>query len=675
VSELFSQALERATTRKLSAVDLLSVVDQLKAAGESELIPLLYQKWIEYNPDESLLYAIYFNYGVVLSNAKNLAGAKAALTEAIRINPDFLPPYINMGFILERLGATKDAIVQWYNVVNKLQLLNGDTLSYKTEALKQIGRVFEAAQLDANAEDVLRQSLDINPKQHEVIQHWLSLRQRQCKWPTIAPWGNITREALLEDISPLSLAIYTDDPLLQLGNAFSYCTKLNIGHSKVNFMDKHQLLRVAPKADRLRIGYLSSDLREHAIGFLTAELFELHDRERVEVFIYYCGHEVFDPIHYRIKKASDHWVDLASLSDEQAAQQIITDRIGILIDVNGYTHGARTKLLAMRPAPIIVNWLGFPGTTGSPYHNYIIADDFIIPPEHEIFYSEKVKRLPCYQPNDRKRIVAEHRVARQDMGLPENDMIYCCFNGVQKITPFTWGRWMSILEQVPASVLWLLDGGDGIQARLKELALQHGIAQERLVFASKVRNAEHLARYPLADLFLDTSPYGAHTTASDAMWMGVPILTLAGRTFASRVCGSLAKSAGLEELICTRAEDYVRLAVELGNNRTKLQEFRDRLSSGRDACVLFDTPKLVVRLEAIYAELWEDFVQDRVFRPDLSNMEIYAQIGADLDTDTAEVLSIDNYLDIYKDKLAIRDNYCFIRSDSRLWRLETVRHD
>jgi predicted O-linked N-acetylglucosamine transferase (SPINDLY family) len=662
VSELCSDPVE------LGMVDLLSLADKLNKAGDVQLVPSLYRAWIESNLGHPQLYVAYFNYSVMLSETTDRAGTKAALAECVRINPDFLPAYINMGFALERLGAIPDAILQWFQVINKLQALTSDALSYKISALKQIGRLFEAAKLTASAEDILTQSLELDPNQPEVIQHWLSLRQQQCEWPIIAPWGLITREALIKDMSPLSLAIYTDDPLLQLGNAARYCDTPHVDPLAVKFMDAHRSLCFAPTPSRLRVGYLSTDLREHAIGYLMAELFELHDRDKFEVFVYYCGHEVNDQVHQRIKAASEHWVDLTGLTDEAAAFRITSDQVGVLIDVNGHTHGARAKLLAMRPAPVIVNWLGFPGTAGSPYHNYIIADEFIIPPEHEIWYSEKVKRLPCYQPNDRKRTVADPQETRLSAGLPETGMVYCCFNGAHKITSFTWRRWMSILEQVPGSVLWLLDMNDDLKTKLQDLAARYEIAPQRLVFAPRVSNADHLARYPLADLFLDTSPYGAHTTASDALWMGVPVLTLAGRGFASRVCGSLVKSAGISELICTKAEDYVRTAVELGKDSKRLQSVRSRLREGRDACALFDTPALVTHLEAIYVELWEDIKQDKVFRPDLSNLQVYAQIGAMIDNDATELLTVDNYVSLYKDQLAARDRYCFIPPDSRLWR-------
>jgi predicted O-linked N-acetylglucosamine transferase (SPINDLY family) len=667
VAEIFSDALKRAMERTLAVTDLIGIAERLHKQGEISLAVALYRAWIENNSDNQLLHAIYFNYGVILTAANDLPAARAALAEAIRIKPDFYPPYINIGHVLDRMGAGGDAVLQWQQVVNRLGGITGEAINFKAVALKQIGRVLERGMLDSNAEEALRMGLDVDSTQLDVMQHFVSLRQRQCKWPVIAPFGQLTREKLLCGISALSLAAYTDDPLLQLANAYRYA-KLNIGKPAITFTHTHKDRLQNRKSKRLKIGYLSSDLREHAIGFLTSELYGLHDRNKVEVFLYYCGIAADDEIKERIKGTGDHWIDITPMSDEAAARKIVEDEIDILVDVNGYTNGARTKMLAMRPAPICVNWLGFPGTLGSPSHHYIIADPFIIPKESEIYYTEKVMRLPCYQPTDRKRVVSPTTPRRADASLPEDAMVFCCFNGAHKITPFTWKRWMEILKQVPGSVLWLLDSIETTNTRLKQLAAEHGVAPERVIFAAKRRNPDHLARYPLADLFLDTVPYGAHTTSSDAMWMGVPVLTLAGRSFASRVCGSLATSAGMSELVVYTPEDFVAKAVELGTNRPALQALRQKLQANRDTCVLFDTPLLVSKLEGLYAEMWKDFEKGKLPRPDLSNLDIYNDIGTTLDQDDVEMMLVPDYHGLYMEKLVEQDGYAYLRNDSRLWK-------
>ncbi len=667
-SELFSNSAAQATNKTLTVVDLLAAAANLAAAGQRDEVLELYKTWIQHNSDNPLVYAVYFNYGVVLVEASKLEEARAALGEAVRINPDFIPPYINLGLLLSRMGINNEAVVTWYQALNKLAAVNPDNLSYKATILKNVGRVFEESRLDQSAEDALRQSLELAADQRDVIEHWIILRQKQCKWPVIEPFRNVSRQHILKYISALSLASYSDDPLWQLANA-AYYAKNSIGQPLETHIDSHQKLLNKAPGERLRIGYLSSDLREHAIGFLMAELFELHNREKVEVFAYYCGIPQSDSIKVRTKAAVEHWVDLTELglSDEQAAQRMVDDKIDILVDVNGNTLSGRMRVMPMRPAPIIVNWLGFPGTTGSASHNYIIADDFIVPKESEIFYTEKVVRLPCYQPNDRKRAVSPKQPTRQEAGLPEAAMVYCSFNGTHKITPHVWRRWMSILQQVPGSVLWLLENVESVKAQLRELAKKHGVEPERLYFAPRMHVTDHLARYPLADLFLDSSPYGAHTTCSDSLWMGVPVITVPGRSFASRVCGSLVKSAGLDELVCTSGDHYVSLAVELGRNREKLLGIRRKLAANRDSCVLFNTPLLVSRLEALYAGMWRDFKNGELPRPNLANLDIYNDIGIALDRDDVEMLSVDNYLEIYRDKLAAWHRLSFMHPDGRLW--------
>ncbi|MBF0428333.1 MAG: tetratricopeptide repeat protein, partial [Magnetococcales bacterium] len=652
----------------LSLTDLIIQAGERMNSGQTDVAIELYRQWLAHNSTQPLAYAVHYNYGILLLNISDLPGAKAAFEESIRLNPDFYPPYINLGNVLERVVSPMEAAACWQRLADRLPSVNAEAIGYKTSALKQIARVLGMAE----AETALQHSLEINPHQHEAMEHWINARQLQCKWPVIEPFGSCDKRDLMKGFAPLSLAVYTDDPMLQLANA-SYFHQSEIGQPQPTFLDHHEPLRATPGA-RPRIGYLSSDLRIHAIGYLMVELFELHDRQQVEIFVYSIGPQFEDPIRQRIRNAVEHWQDLSTLSDPEAAAQILADRIEILIDVNGYTHSSRTKLLSMRPAPVIVNWLGYPGTMGSPYHQYLIADEFIIPKGHEIFYSEQVVRLPCYQPNDRKRVVAPHYPSRSESGLPEAVMVYGCFNGVKKITSYTWHLWMEILRQVPQSVLWLLFENEVAKGRLLELAALQGVAPERILFAPRLNNAEHMARYALVDLMLDSSPYGAHTTASDALWMGVPVLTYAGLSFASRVCGSLVRAAGLAELVCTTSEAFVARAVELGGNPTLLQSVRQRLRDGRDTCVLFDTPSLVSCLEKLYFSMWNDFQQNRIPRPDLTNLDIYQEIGIELDQGGVWFGTIENLTSAYLEKLLEWDRLTGLIEDKRLWNENIRRH-
>jgi predicted O-linked N-acetylglucosamine transferase (SPINDLY family) len=665
VPAMFAAALQKAAAQELSLIELLSTIEALTNARQMPLVLELYKSWIAHNPAHPALHVVHFNHGVLLSGAGDLAGAKDAFLAAIDRNKDFLPPHINLGRVLERMGAVDQAIARWYHVVNALVPVDGNAITYKTTALKLIGKVLETARLDENAEDALRLSLETYPHQREPLQHWIWLRQGQCKWPVLVPWAGLTRETLMQGFYPLSLAAYADDPLFQLGTAYHH-SKTDVGRPAIFPAGGWPAAEGAGRR-RLRIGYVSSDLRGHAVGYLTAEIYALHDREKVEIFAYYCGIKPEDATKARIRNTVDHWIEISDLDDRQAARRIIEDGIDILVDLNGYSKDGRTNLFALRPAPVIVNWLGYPGTMGSPYHHYIVADDHIIPPGHEIYYTEKVLRLPCYQPNDRQRVVAEDRPSRSEAGLPEAAMVYCCFNGTQKITGVVFECWMTILSRVPESVLWLLAATEETQERLRQRAAQRGIAPERLVFAGRKPNPEHMARFALADVLLDTWPYGAHTTASDALWMGVPVLTVSGRGFASRVCGSLVHAAGLGELVCDGFDQYVDRAVALGRDKARLRGYRERLIANRDRCTLFDTPGLVRKLEALYAEMWDDYRRGALPVPDLTNLDLYHEIGCEAETEAMGLLPLAEYHRRYRLALAYRDRFSPLPADGRLW--------
>jgi predicted O-linked N-acetylglucosamine transferase (SPINDLY family) len=661
-SNPMTPAVLEATTRDLSVADLIRTAEALKQNGRS--CEALYQRWVEQHAHDPLLYAILFNYAVVLADSGKAEAARSALERAIALNPDFVPAHVNLGRAHERLGQIGAALATWSTALAKMAPVTGAALGHKTMALNQSARVLETAGRDDTAESLLQQSLDLDVQQREVIQHLLALRQRQCEWPVVVPTERASRQALMQGISPLSVAALTDDPLFHLALACQY-NKLDVGMPPDCRSDWP---RASDNRGPLRIGYLSSDLREHAVGYLMDEVLGLHDRKQVEVFAYYCGPETRGGLHTHFQATADHWIDLAGLDDDAACQRMVDDGVQILVDLNGYTREARLKLVARRPAPVIVNWLGFPGTMASPYHHYIIADDWIIPDSHEIYYSEKVLRLPCYQPSSRQRAVASPAPSHKDAKLPEDAVVYCCFNGLHKLTKATFDRWLLILRDVPDSVLWLMSGPPSTEERLRSYAAERGIAKERLVFAKKLANPFHLARYPLADLFLDTTPYGAHTTASDALWMGVPVLTWSGRSFASRVCGSLVRSAGLPEMVAASASEYVERAVTLGRNPSELRSLRDRLRTVRTSSVLFDTPGLVHRLEELYQRMWNEFRSGDRPRPDLSNLDTYLEIGGQVNHEDTEVQLLPDYHGWWRERLAHRDRFRPIPPDQRLLR-------
>jgi predicted O-linked N-acetylglucosamine transferase (SPINDLY family) len=648
-------------TKTLSVPELIRAAETLKQNNQTNAVEALYAVWVTHNNNHPLLYAVLFNYAVILSDGGKLQAARECLEQALKLNPEFLPAHINLGRIYERLGSSALAVVQWSIVLSKLVAVDGAAITYKTTALNQSARALEAVFEDDSAEQLLRQSLELDREQREVVQHLVALRQRQCEWPSVLTLERVDHRTQMRGLSPLSAAALADDPLYHLGLAHHY-NQMDVGIPSRMY---REWPAVEVREKRLRIGYLSSDLREHAVGFLMTEVFALHERANIEVFSYYCGPETNDSLHEHFKTTSDHFVSITNLSDEAAAQRILEDGIQILVDLNGYTRDARLKLVSMRPAPIIVNWLGFPGTMASPYHHYIIADDAIIPKTHELYYTEKVVRLPCYQPSHRHRKVGKTPM-RRELELPEDAFVFCCFNGTHKLTRFTFERWLTILSRVPGSVLWLLSSIESAHERLRTYAEQRGISRERLIFATKLPNPEHLARYPLADLFLDTSPYGAHTTASDALWMGVPVLTFAGRSFASRVCCSLVIAAGTPDMVCDSSEAYVERAAEFGNQRERLKPIRERLVLQRETCTLFDMSTLVRRLEELYAAMWQDFKNGDLPRPNLFSLDVLLELGCQVDQEHIEMLLVSDYYEFYRERLTERHNFRPIARDNRL---------
>jgi predicted O-linked N-acetylglucosamine transferase (SPINDLY family) len=354
---------------------------------------------------------------------------------------------------------------------------------------------------------------------------------------------------------------------------------------------------------KIRLGYLSNDFHDHATALLLVETLEAHDRSLFEIHAYSYGRDDGKEMRQRLTSAFDHFHDISSNSDSEAARKINDDGIHILIDLKGFTRDTRTSILALRPAPVQVNYLGYPGTLGAELCDYIISDSFVTPDSVTGDYAEAFALLPhCYQPHGRKALI-DPAPDRASAGLPLDGFVFCCFNQAFKLTPDTFGVWCRLLDAVPASVLWLL-ASSSAEGNLRNEALRRGIAASRLIFAPDLPQSRHLARLQLADLVLDTAPYGAHTTASDALWAGVPLITRPGSTFASRVAGSLLSAVGLPELIVDREDDYFELALALASNPNSLAELRSKLAFNRLTTPLFDVEAYTAALEKLYLEMW-----------------------------------------------------------------------
>jgi predicted O-linked N-acetylglucosamine transferase (SPINDLY family) len=355
----------------------------------------------------------------------------------------------------------------------------------------------------------------------------------------------------------------------------------------------------------LRIGYFSADFHDHPTARLAAGVLEAHDRARVEVLAFAFGPRREDAMRARLRAGVDHFIDVAGCCDQEIVELARAIGIDIAVDLGGWTRASRGGVFARRAAPIQAAWLGFAGTTGAPEMDYLIADDIVAPPGCEAEFSEALARLPdCYQPNDRARPIAPEPPARAALGLPPDGFVFCCFNHVAKIGPQVFTVWMTLLRHVPGSVLWLLEGDAAAAPRLRAQAAAHGVAPERLVFAPRRPAPEHLARHAAADLFLDTWPYNAHTTASDALWAGLPVLTRRAPVFSGRVAASLLAAAGLPELVTDSDGDYCRLALALAHDRPRLDALKRRLRETRDHCPLFDTRRFAGALESLYETMW-----------------------------------------------------------------------
>jgi predicted O-linked N-acetylglucosamine transferase (SPINDLY family) len=365
----------------------------------------------------------------------------------------------------------------------------------------------------------------------------------------------------------------------------------------------------ARRKDKIRLGYLSGDFREHATAHLAADLFECHDREKFELFAISTGADDGSVIRSRVAAAFDEFFEARNLPAQAIAEWIRRNEIDILVNVNGFCGDERTDIFLSKPAPIQVNFLGYPGTMGAAYIDYIIVDPALVDDDEQIHFLEKCVWLPdCYQPNDRLRGISSRPYSRRDMGLPDEGFVYCCFNNSFKILPDVFDVWMRVLEAVDGSVLWLLECGVA-EENLRREAERRGIAPDRVVFAKRLPTTEHLSRVRLADLFLDTLPYNAHTTASDALWAGVPVLTCRGATFASRVADSLLRAVGLPDLVTTSLSDYESAAIHMAGNPAVLAEVKQRLLRNRATCPLFDTPRYARHIEAAFREMWRRHTQ------------------------------------------------------------------
>ncbi len=589
-----AQGLAEARSGQMPLVTLLDLAQQWAQGGQSEAAAQLYEAWLASTQSPQRPVAL-FNWGTMLGALRQHDKAEKAYREALALQPNFIQAHLNLGHQLEHLQQPEVALDCWRRVLVLVDEQKAD-VELKLHALNNLARLLEQLRRYDESEAYMVQSLQTQPDQSKVIQHYVHIRQKQCEWPVYQPVGQVTHNQLLLGTSPLAMLSASDDPSLQLLTARTFV------HDRVRPVGQ-TLANAQRKPGRIRIGYLSGDLHMHAVGLLTVEMLELHDRERFEVFGFCWSTEDGTPLRDRLLKAMEHHVPLAGVDDLTAARLIAAQDIDILIDLQGLTSGARPDILSWRPARHQITYLGFPATTGLPSIDHVIADRFVMPEALQPFMTEKPLYLPhCYQASDRQRPVGA-TPKRADYQLPEDAFVYCSFNNNFKMTQEMFSLWMRVLQQVEGSVLWLLADNRWAQANMLRCAAEHGVDASRLIFAPRVAPPDYLARFTLADLFLDTFPYNAGTTANDVLWMGTPILTLSGRTYISRMAGSLLTNVGLPDLITTDMDAYERKAVQLGRNPRMVQTYKRYLAEHRHSSDLFDIPVFVKDLERALADL------------------------------------------------------------------------
>ena len=579
----------------LSIAELGAKAEALEAGNDRTGAAQIYRDWIKHSKSP-LVWVAQFNLGVLLRNLGDPDGAVEAYKASLATNPKLPHARINLGTVLEVLNRPDEAIDEWKIALGHLDADPKADPELVCTVLNNLGRRLEVMQKYTEAEEMLTRSLLIKPKQDAVLYHRIFLRQKQCAWPIYDPLPGITLEDQQAATSAVAMLSISDDPELQLRTALS----------QVPGKIPKDLPKLAPADgyahDRLRIAYLSSNFGMHAVSILTAELYELHDRSRVEVWGFCWSPEDNTEMRERVIKAMDHFVRIKDMSDEEAAKAIRAAEIDVLIDLQGLTAGCRPTILAYRPAPIQITYLGFPGTTALPEVDYVLADRYIIPEDMAKYFTEKPLYLHhCFQVNDRKRIASEPKT-RAEYGLPENAFVFCAFNNNIKFTPEFFACWMRILKRTPNSVLWLLADNEKARSNLGKFSEELGVSNDRLIFAPRVPVADYLARFAVADLFLDLFPFNGGTTAADALWMGLPIVTCSGRSFASRMAGSLLRALGLPELVTTSLPDYENLAVAIAHNPDRAKDLKARTLANKENHPLFDTPTLVREMEDLLLE-------------------------------------------------------------------------
>ena len=579
----------------------------LKQKGFLAEAILSFQKAVQIKPD---LYEAHNNLGNALMDQGSFTEAIVCYQNALQIYPGYAEAYLNLGITLADDDRLNDAI-DCFQKATRLNPRFAEAYTYMGVALTDQGKRQEAI-------DCFKKAIEVNPDFSEAYSYLIHQLQHTCNWPQLKMYSErldrLTRRNAADGrliLEPPFICMARQSDLsrnLIISTAWSRKIAEPLKNLKlaVSFESRKQ-----PKA-KLTIGYLSCDFHDHATAHLMLSFFGLHDREKFEVHCYSYGPEDNNRYRNQIMEGSDRFIDIRNHSHIDAAKRIYADGVDILVDLKGHTKGARLGILACRPAPVQVHYLGYPGTTGADFIDYLITDRIVTPEDHAPYYSEKLVYLPhCYQVNDHQQEIAFRDWNRETLGLPGNGFVFSSFNLPYKIDPVMFDCWMRILQQVPNSVLWLFGDNENARCNLRREAADRGVEPDRLVYVRKIEKAEHLSRLKWADLALDTRLVNGHTTTSDSLWAGVPLIVLQGSHFASRVSSSLLHAVGLSELVTYHLEEYEKLAVQLASCPSELKAVRHKLNVNRLKQPLFDTARFVRNLELAYSEMWQSFIEGR----------------------------------------------------------------
>jgi protein O-GlcNAc transferase len=566
-----------------------SVLAEMK---EYEKALIAFQKALGFDPKFA---DAHLNIGNLFGELSRNEEAKSSLEKALALNPRLARAWSGLGIILHKSKLFDEALAAF----EKALALD----PHLAEAWLGRGNVFWNLKQYDNALTAYDRALSLSPDLKHATGGRLHAKMHLCDWVKIE--GEIQhvlsavrdRKAVSEPFNLLSIPSSSADQL--------QCAKSFVSDQR----SFSALCREIYSHDRIRVAYLSADFRNHAVAYLVTGLFEHHDKSRFEITGISFGPAEDSTLRRRLETAFEHFIDTEDKTDEDIANLIRYHEIDIAVDLMGHTQNSRLGILARRPAPIQVQYIGYAGTLGTDYMDYILADSTVVPEEHRPFFTEQVVWLPdSYLVSDDRRAISPHTPMRHECGLPEDAFVFCSFNNSYKITPVIFELWMRVLRAIPKSVLWLSQANAIATANLRREVERHGVSPQRLIFAPRVSdNADHLARQRQADLFLDTLPYNAHTTASDALWAGVPVLTCLGETFAGRVAASLLRAIGLPELVTTSLADYETLALKLAREPPFLAAIKAKLACNRETYPLFDTARFTRHIEAAYTTMWQRY--------------------------------------------------------------------